>query len=112
MDAATEPLEQLIRSAARRLKGQQRRLFLAEVALELGDGNPRQAERRFGWGRDTVQPGLHERRTVLRCLEDFVARGRQRVEDQDQQLAADIRQIVEPHSYAAPSPKASRRYTN
>src|SRR5438270_6815545 len=112
MDAATEPLEQLIRSAARRLKGHQRRLFLAEVATQLCDGNPRQAERRFGWGRDTVTKGLHELRQGLRCQEDFAARGRQRSEDQDPQLAADIRAIVEPHTQADPELKSSRRYTN
>ncbi len=112
MEESIERTDALIRSGARRLTGYQRRAFQAEVAIELCDGNPRQAERRFGWGRDTVQTGLHEHRTGLRCLEDFVARGRQRVEDQDQQLAADIRQIVEPHSYADPSLKSSRRYTN
>jgi hypothetical protein len=112
MEESIERTDALIRSGARRLTGYQRRAFQAEVAIELCDGNPRQAERRFGWGRDTVQTGLHERRTGLRCLEDFVARGRQRVEDRDQQLAADIRLIVEPHSYADPSLKSSRRYTN
>src|SRR5437660_3111098 len=112
MDAATEPLEQLIRSAARRLKGHQRRLFLAEVATELCDGNPRQAERRFGWGRDTVTLGLHEARQGLRCQEDFAARGRQRSEDKHPRLAADIRAIVEPHTQADPELKSSRRYTN
>jgi hypothetical protein len=112
MEESIQRTDALIRSGARRLTGYQRRAFQAEVAIELCDGNPRQAERRFGWGRDTVQTGLHEHRTGLRCLEDFVARGRHRVEDQDQQLAADIRQIVEPHSYADPSLKSSRRYTN
>src|SRR5437660_11095654 len=112
MDAATEPLEQLIRSAARRLKGHQRRLFLAEVATELCDGNPRQAERRFGWGRDTVTLGLHEARQGLRCQEDFAARGRQRSEVKHPQLAADIRALVEPHTQADPELKSSRRYTN
>jgi len=112
MEESIERTDALIRSGARRLTGYQRRAFQAEVAIELCDGNPRQAERRFGWGRDTVRTGLHERRTGLRCLEDFVARGRQRVEDRDQQLAADIRQIVDPHSYADPSLKSSRRYTN
>jgi Rhodopirellula transposase DDE domain len=112
MEESIERTDALIRSGARRLTGYQRRAFQAEVAIALCDGNPRQAERRFGWGRDTVQTGLHERRTGLRCLEDFVARGRRRVEDRDQRLAADIRQIVDPHSYADPSLKSSRRYTN
>jgi hypothetical protein len=112
MEPSAEPTDALIRSAARRLTGSQRRGFQAEVAVELCSGNARQAERRFGWGRETVEKGLHERRTGLRCLEDFVARGKRRVEDRDPRLAADIRAICEPHTYADPSLKSSRRYTN
>jgi hypothetical protein len=112
MDESADPFDALIRSGARRLTGFQRRAFQAEVAIELCSGNARLAERRFGWGRETVEKGLHERRTGLRCLEDFVARGKRRVEDRDPRLAADIRAICEPHSYADPSLKSSRRYTN
>jgi hypothetical protein len=112
MDTSPEPFENLIRSAAHRLKGHQRRLFLAEVTTQLCDGHPRQAERRFGWGRDTVQKGLHEARQGIRCVEDFAARGRQRSEDKDPQLAADIRALVEPHTQADPELQSPRRYTN
>src|SRR6266516_6032178 len=112
MDASPEPFESLIRSAARRLKGHQRRLFLAEVTTQLCEGNPRQAERRFGWGRDTVAKGLHEARRGIRCVEAVAARGRQRSEAKDPQLAADIRAIVEPHTQADPELKSPRRYTN
>jgi len=112
MQESIELLDALIRSGASRLTGFPRRAFQAEVAAELCGGNARQAERRFGWGRETVEKGLHERQTGIRCLEDFVARGRQRVEDKDPRLAADIRAIAEPHSYADPSLKSSRRYTN
>jgi Rhodopirellula transposase DDE domain len=112
MDESIERLDALIRSGARRLTGFQRRAFLAEVATELCGGNARQAERRFGWGRETVEKGLHEHQTGLRCLEDFAARGRQRVEQKDPRLAADIRAIVEPHTYADPGLRSSRRYTN
>jgi hypothetical protein len=111
MDSATEPLDALIRSGARRLTGFRRRAFIAEVARELCDGSPRMAERRFGWGRDTVAKGLHEARRGMRCLEDFAARGRRRSEDKDPQLAADIRAIVEPRAYADPELKSARRYT-
>lgn len=112
MDKSSERTDALIRSGARRLTGFQRRAFQAEVAAELCGANARQAERRFGWGRVTVEKGLHERRTGLRCLEDFVARGRRRVEDRDPRLAADIRAIAEPYTYADPSLKSPRRYTN
>src|SRR3954470_3459814 len=112
MEDSHELLDALIRSGARRLTGYQRRSFQAEVAVELCSGNARQAERRFGWGRETVEKGLHERQTGLRCLEDFVARGRRRSEEKDPQLAADIRAIVEPHTHADPELRSSRRYTN
>jgi hypothetical protein len=112
MDTATEPLDALIRSGASRLTGFRRRAFIAEVAKELCDSSPRKAERRFGWGRDTVAKGLHETQQGLRCLEHFAARGRRRSEDKTPQLAADIRAIVEPHTYADPELKSARRYTN
>src|ERR1700730_8527031 len=70
----------LLLAAAQRLKGHQGRLFLAEVTLQLCDGNARQAERRFGWGRDTVAKGLHELQSGVRCLENFAARARPRWE--------------------------------
>jgi Rhodopirellula transposase DDE domain len=112
MDDSVEQYDALIRSGARHLTGYHRRLFQAEVATALCGGNARQAERRFGWGRETVEKGLHERQHGLRCLENFAARGRQRSEQKDPQLAADIRCIVEPHTYADPELKSSRRYTN
>src|SRR3954467_11189167 len=109
---SVEPYDALIRTGAKRLTGYQRRLFQAEVATALCGGCARQAERRFGWGRETVQKGLHELQHGLRCLENFAARGRQRSEQKDPQLAADICAIVEPHAYADPELKSSRRYSN
>src|SRR3712207_3510416 len=112
MAASIEPYESLIRSAARRLKGHQRRLFQAEVATELCGGNPRAAERRFGWGRDAVATGLNEARHGIRCVENFAAKGARPSEAKDPQLAADIRAIVEPCTQADPERKSPRRYAN
>jgi hypothetical protein len=112
MHASTEQYESLIRSAARRLTGHQRRLFQAEVATELCGGSARVAERRFGWGRDAVATGLHEASGGIRCVEDFAARGARPCEEKDPQLAADVRAIVEPHTLADPERKSPRRYTN
>jgi hypothetical protein len=112
VEDSIERLDTLIRSGASRLTGYQRRSFQAEVAVELCSGNARQAERRFGWGRETVEKGLQERHHGVRCLEHFAARGRQRSEVKHPRLAADIRAIVEPHTHADPELKSSRRYTN
>jgi len=112
MEATIEVYDNLIRSAARRLTGQPRRLFEAEVADTLCQGSPRAAERRFGFCRDTVATGQHEARSGIRCVEDFPARGKLPAEVKDPQLAADIRSIVEPHTQADPEVKTERRYTN
>jgi transposase len=112
MEDTVRRLEALIQRGAERLTGHQRRLFQAEVAQELCGGSARRAERRFGWGRATVQLGLHEWRTGVRCLEDFAARGRPRREDQEPQLAQDIRALVEPRTHADPELQSARRYTN
>ena len=112
MEDSVKCYESLLRQGANRLKGHERRLFMAEVALKLWDGNPRIAERHFGWGRETVAKGLHELKQGVRCLEDFAARGRPRLEDQTPHLADDIRAIVEPHTHADPELKTDRRYSN
>jgi hypothetical protein len=112
MDAPNPSFDVLIRSAARRLKGHQRRLFMAEVATHLCEGSARQAERRFGWGRQTVQMGLHESKGHIRCVENFAAKGQKRSEYKNPQLARDIRAIVEPHTQTDPELKSMRLYAN
>jgi hypothetical protein len=112
MDDTQDPYDELLRLGAKRLTGHQRRLFQAQVCLTLCDGHPRVAERRFGWGRHTVAKGLHEYQSGVRCLENFPARGALRSEAKDPHLAADIRAIVEPQTYADPELRSARRYSN
>src|SRR5262245_39971274 len=88
--------DDLLRLAARKLKGAEKRLVIAKVAMDLCGGNARRAERRFCWGRETVAKGLNELRSGIRCLEIVSTRGRQRSEDLDPQLAEDIRDLAEP----------------
>jgi hypothetical protein len=111
MATEQEVCHQLVRSAARRLTGHARRLFIAEVTDALCGGSPRRSERLFGWSRDTASLGLHESAHGLRCVDNFQARGRQRTEDLDTQLAQDIRALAEPHTQADPQMKSALRYT-
>jgi hypothetical protein len=69
-----------LRQAAHLLTGPRRRRFQAQVALDHCDGNPRRTERVFGWGRGTVELGLHELRTGITCLDNLSARGQKGVE--------------------------------
>jgi len=112
MHDGVECYELLLQRGAQRLQGLERRLFMAEVTLKLCAGNARKAERRFGWGRETVAKGLHELQQGVRCLENFAARGRLRLEAKTPQLAEDIRALVEAHTQADPELKSSRRYSN
>lgn len=104
----------LLITAASQMKGSQRRQFLGEVCLRLCDGNTRQAEYRFGWGRHTIAQGIAERELdadVLATRKSGNA-GKKRSEDQNPQLAIDIRLIVEPHTHTDPELKTERLYTN
>jgi hypothetical protein len=100
-----------IRSAARKLTGFARRQFQAEVAIQYCDGNPRVAERAFKWGRRTVNTGLNELRTGIRCVEDFASRGRHKTEEQQPELAREIHALVEPQSQADPKFQTPLGYT-
>jgi transposase len=112
MEDLSARYDALLQAGVRRLRSHQRRLFMAEVTQGLCGGSARQAERRFGWGRDTVTKGLQELRQGIRCQDNFSARGRPRWEDQDPQRADDIRAVVDPRCHADPELKSERRYTN
>lgn len=112
MDDSDTSTDDLLRLAARSLTGHRRRVFQAEVTRAPCAGRARRAERRFGWGRANVGTGLHERDSGIRCVESFGTRGSPRSEDANPQLAADIRDLVEPHTQADPELRSERRYTN
>jgi hypothetical protein len=111
MDDVTDTLLVL---AAKRLKGFERRKFLARCCKELCDQSPRKAEARFGWGRQTIAKGLREleqNEPELSAAEGN-RRGRLPIEQKNPELAIDIRLIVEPHTHSDPELKTSRQYTN
>jgi transposase len=112
MEGSGNSSDALLRLAARRRTGHQRRLFIAEVTIQVCGGSARRAERRFHWGRATVTKGLHELRQGIRWVDNFRARGRPRLEDKHPQLARDIRELAEPHTHADPELKTDRRYAN
>lgn len=107
----SEVMVETIQSAAGKLTGFARRQFQAEVAERYCGGSPRQAERMFGWGREAVNTGLNERRTGIRCWDDFASRGRHKTEEQWPELAQEIHALVEPHSQADPKFQTPLAYT-
>ena len=102
------------KSAARRLTGYRRRQFQAEIALQYCDGSARKAEQVFGWYRRTVETGIRELQTGIRCVDNFAARGRKKAEVKTPALKAAIEELAEPHSQADPkfqTPLAFTRIT-
>ena len=101
-----------LRLAAAQMRGAKRRAFQAEMAEQYCASNPRQAERLFGWGRETGEVGLAERRTGVTCIGAQPAfSGRKRWEEQHPQAAAALCSLAEAHAQQAPTFRTSLAYT-
>jgi len=107
----TDSLKALYIKTAQKLKGSDRRQFMAEVVKTLGIGGQTFAERELGWNRRTIRKGMGEL-TSGQALEDGYHRsGRKRVEEKLPNLLEDIRALVEPQAQTDPSFKSTRLYS-
>lgn len=100
-----------IREAARKLRGCKRRAFEAEVTTEYLEGKAREAEKVFGWSRETVKQGMEEVRSGIICVERFGERGNQRSEERKPKMAEDIKTLADPESQADPKFQTVFQYT-
>ena len=89
----TDSLKALYIKTAQKLKGSDRRQFMAEVVRSLGIGGQTFAERELGWNRRTIRKGMGEL-TSGQALEDGYHRsGRKRVEEKLPNLLEDIPEL-------------------
>jgi hypothetical protein len=101
-----------LRLAATQMSGAKRRAFQAEMTEQYCGGNPRQAERVFGWKRTAVEVGLAERRTGVTGVGGQAAfSGRKRWEDQHPQGAAALRALAEAQAQQDPTFRTTVAYT-
>ena len=101
-----------LRLAASKMTGAERRAFMAEMALKYCDGGARLAETVFGWGRESVEMGLAEKRTGLTCFGAQSAYcGHQRWEERQPEAAAALRQLAEAHAQQDPTFRTVLGYT-
>jgi hypothetical protein len=101
-----------LRFAASKMHGAERRVFVAEIALKYCNGNARQTERVFGWGREMVETGLGENRTGLVCVGANASfSGNQRWEEKHPAVAADLRRLAEAHAQQDPSFRSTIAFT-
>ncbi|MCS6879886.1 MAG: hypothetical protein RMK84_12795 [Oscillochloridaceae bacterium] len=103
----TESLKELLIETARKLKGRDRRRFMALTVRELGPGGQRLAERELGWSRVTIRKGLRELEAGASDPSLPGPQGRQRAEERLPQLLADICALIEQQRRLDPDPKCS-----
>lgn len=94
----TAELNDLITRLVKKIPYEHRRQAMGDVVQTLLEGKSRKAEDVLGWNRHTVELGLNEFRTGIRCISDVSTRGKQKLEEDNPQLLKDIEQIMEPKS--------------
>jgi len=107
----TDSLKALYIKTAEKLKGSDRRQFMAEVVKGFGIGGQTLAERELGWNRRTIRKGTQELRRGQPVVDGYARSGRQRIETKLPHLLEDIRSIVDPQTQTDPSFKSTRLYT-
>lgn len=106
----TTKIKKLYVDTANKLKGTDRRVFMAQTVDVSGRGGQRKAERELGWDRGTIRKGMHELESGIACVDAFTARGRKPVEEHLPSLLDDIKEIVDSQSQADPRFESCRLY--
>lgn len=106
----TEQVKATLKDAARKLTGQKKRAFTAQVALDYFGGSARQTEKKMGWGRVSIQRGLDSLTSGKPYKDNYQARGRRRSEQVLPNLASEVRDLVDGQSQADPKFQTQFRY--
>ncbi len=110
-DVLSPSTVQDIRLAAKKLTSFKRREFQAEMAVKYCNSSARLAETRFGWDRTTVAKALGEKRTGIRCMDNYSQRGRKRTEEVTPEIKQAIVKLAEPLAQADPKFQTTLAYT-
>jgi hypothetical protein len=106
----TDKIKKTILDAARALTGYKKRAYIAQVSNDYFQGNTRRTEREMGWGRETIETGINEIKSGIRCLDYYSGRGNKRTEDKLAGLEDAIQAIVQPHTQTDPDFRNSYSY--
>ena len=105
------PLLPSLKLAAGELKGSSRRMFLGQIALDLGRGGKVLVSSVFGISRVTLRKGIGEVESGVPHVDKFNERGRKPLSITNPQLLEDIKKIVDDASQTDPQFKSTRLYT-
>jgi len=106
----TPELNAILNETKSKLKGSDRRRFMAQIVLALGPGGQSRAQRELGWNRNVIIKGIKELKSDIRCVDYFSGRGRKPAEHHLPHLLEDIKAIVEPVSQVDPTFRMDQNY--
>jgi hypothetical protein len=106
----TPELKAALNETKAKLKGFDRRRFMAQIVIALGPGGQRRAMRELGWNRNVIIKGMKELKSGIRCLDNYSGRGRKPVEHHLPNLLIDIKSIVDPVSQIDPTFRTDQNY--
>lgn len=101
-----------LKSAAKKMQGEKRRRFQAEMTEKYCGGRARNAERIIGWGRCSVEVGLAEKRTGIKCVgAQSGYSGAKRWEEKYPKAASRLRELAEADAQQEPTFQTTIAYT-
>lgn len=106
----TPELKAVFNETRIKLKGSDRRRFMAQIVLALGRGGQSRAQRELGWNRNVIIKGIKEFKSNIRCVDYFSGRGRKPAEHHLPNLLEDIKAIVQPVSQVDPTFRTDQNY--
>jgi len=106
----SEQVKATFKDAARKLTGEKKRAFIAQVALDYYAGSARKTERALGWDRVSIQRGVDSLSTGIPYQDNYSARGRKKTEVLLPNLEQDIRDLVDGSAQADPKFQTTFRY--
>ena len=107
----TKSILELFQTTRLKLKGSDRRKYMAQVVRELGKGGQRKAEKELGWYRGTIRKGEHELTSGIDIKDRHYDKGRKKAEEKLPNLLSDIRSIIDPQSQIDSTFKTRQLYT-
>ena len=95
---------------AEKLKGPDRRRFMALAVKRFGPGGKSFAARELGWCPETILKGVRELESGLAIVDDYSACGRKSAEEHLPNLISDIRSLVDSQCQTDPCFQTERLY--
>ena len=100
-----------LRLAAFQMRGAKRRAFQAAMTVKYCGGSARQTETVFGWSRQAVTLGLHERHTGIICLSAQPVVGGAPLWEEKHPAAAILWALAEAHAQQDPTFRTAVAFT-